>query len=238
MRSGEPRVSKNTIIDLSEIRAWLTRCIRERNFEALLVSVIRIVTVLWERNLALQTKVLGARNKPPSERLSTLQGQGVLPGFDRPLSKPSPERGEPDPPTKPERGNPDECRPNHPGRNGFPKHLPRVQRVNPMPEALRHCPKCGVEMSLAGQRKCSYLGVQPARLIVVGRNAWLFVGGDKFGHSAAALLSLIATCLLRSINPTAYLTWLFDRIERWKITELIQLAPWEYQKLQQKLLVA
>ena len=40
----------------------------------------------------------------------------------------------------------------------------------------------------------------------------LFAGGTEGAHRAAVLLGIIATCRRESVEPLAYLTWVFERV--------------------------
>jgi transposase len=59
----------------------------------------------------------------------------------------------------------------------------------------------------------------------LGRKNWLFLGSDDGGEANATFVSLIASCQLHAIEPTAYLRDLFCLLPRWKKSELLDLAP-------------
>ena len=76
---------------------------------------------------------------------------------------------------------------------------------------------------------------------VVGRKNWLFVGSDDAGSVNAAFVSLLASCQLHGIEPSAYLRDLLCLLPSWPIHRVLELAPlhWsetrEQQETQQRL---
>lgn len=60
---------------------------------------------------------------------------------------------------------------------------------------------------------------------VLDRKNFLFTGSNAGGKAIAILLSLIASAKRNKIDPRAYLTDLFTRINAMKISELTQLLP-------------
>ena len=58
----------------------------------------------------------------------------------------------------------------HPGRRPLPDYdyLPRNEILNPVPDALRTCPKCDrlMHLHLLGHERCEILNVIPAEFVV------------------------------------------------------------------------
>jgi transposase len=71
------------------------------------------------------------------------------------------------------------------------------------------------------------------RRISLGRKNWLFCGSDVGAEDAMAWLSLLATCILRGIEPWSYLKWLLERLPGWDQRHLQDLSPWAFQQSQQ-----
>ena len=61
--------------------------------------------------------------------------------------------------------------------------------------------------------------------IATGRKAWLFVGSDDHGQSAASHFSLIASCRLHRLDPEAYLRDLYRVLPHWPKDRYLELAP-------------
>jgi len=61
--------------------------------------------------------------------------------------------------------------------------------------------------------------------IATGRKAWLFVGSDDHGQSAAHLFSLVSSCRLHGLDPEAYLRDLFRVLAHWPKDRHLELAP-------------
>ncbi len=66
------------------------------------------------------------------------------------------------------------------------------------------------------------------RRIAVGRNNWLFAGSDAGGERAAVIYTVLGTCRLHDIDPSA---WLRDVLEKlasgWKQGRIAELLPRE-----------
>jgi hypothetical protein len=60
---------------------------------------------------------------------------------------------------------------------------------------------------------------------VLSRKNFLFIGSDAGGKAMAINLSFIVSCKRNNINPVAYLTDVFTRINSMKTSELDQLLP-------------
>jgi transposase len=64
------------------------------------------------------------------------------------------------------------------------------------------------------------------RALVLGRKNYLFAGSDAGGERAANIYSLIGTCLLNGIDPSAYLRHVFEHIADHPINRIETLLPW------------
>jgi hypothetical protein len=60
---------------------------------------------------------------------------------------------------------------------------------------------------------------------VLGRKAWLFMGSEHGGETAATMFSLTATCRRLHINPLAYLTDIFERLPTCDLNDRESLWP-------------
>jgi transposase len=61
--------------------------------------------------------------------------------------------------------------------------------------------------------------------VATGRKAWLFVGSDDHGQTAAHLFSIVASCRLHNLDPEAYLRDLFRVLAHWPKDRYLELAP-------------
>jgi transposase len=61
--------------------------------------------------------------------------------------------------------------------------------------------------------------------IATGRKAWLFVGSDDHGQSAAHHFTLVASCRLHRLDPEAYLRDLYRVLPHWPRDRYLELAP-------------
>jgi transposase len=64
------------------------------------------------------------------------------------------------------------------------------------------------------------------RPLVLGRRNFLFAGSDAGGDRAANIYSLIGTCLLNRIDPSAYLRHVLECIGEHPINRIEELLPW------------
>jgi len=64
------------------------------------------------------------------------------------------------------------------------------------------------------------------RPLALGRKNHLFAGSEDGGHYGAALYSIMGTAKLNGIDPKAYLTAVFKRINNTPINQVDQLLPW------------
>ena len=150
--------------DLSEVRAWLERMVHALKFVELVAAVLSLVVRMRDINAELLRQLTHLRRKRPrSETLKRLERQLLLPlnGIVATTS------------TKPEdkeRSNTKKSRKGrHPGRAAPPAHLQRVPVPNPVPAAMRICPRCGAQMQTVGHSSCLTLNVIPARIVVEER---------------------------------------------------------------------
>ncbi|HEX7487299.1 MAG TPA: IS66 family transposase [Anaeromyxobacteraceae bacterium] len=69
----------------------------------------------------------------------------------------------------------------------------------------------------------------------IGRKNWIFLGSDDGGEVNATFVSLLASCQLHEIEPSAYLRDLLCLIPSWPARRVLELAPayWQ-QTLQQQ----
>ena len=67
------------------------------------------------------------------------------------------------------------------------------------------------------------------RGLAIGRRNWLFVGSEQGGHTAATILTLIASAIRHSLDPFAYLRDLLRRLPTIAKTELVTLLPNRWQ---------
>ena len=63
------------------------------------------------------------------------------------------------------------------------------------------------------------------RSIAVGRKAWLFFGSGDHAQAAANLFSLIASCVLHSLDAEAYLADIIRVLPYWPTDRYLELAP-------------
>jgi hypothetical protein len=63
----------------------------------------------------------------------------------------------------------------------------------------------------------------------ITRKNSLFAGSDGGGRTWATIATLLQTCRMNSVNPTAWLTPILERIaNQWPSTEIDALMPWNY----------
>ena len=66
------------------------------------------------------------------------------------------------------------------------------------------------------------------RGIALGRKSWLFCGSDRGGQRAAAMYSLIMTCKLNGVDPSAWLADVLARIATHPAHRIDELLPWNW----------
>lgn len=64
----------------------------------------------------------------------------------------------------------------------------------------------------------------------IGRKNWLFLGSDDAGDVNATFVTLLASCQLHEIEPSAYLRDLLCLIPSWPARRVLELAPAYWQK--------
>jgi transposase len=69
------------------------------------------------------------------------------------------------------------------------------------------------------------------RGLAIGRRNWLFVGSEQGGHTAATILTLIASATRHSLDPFAYLRDLLSRLPTTADTDLVTLLPNRWQPI-------
>ena len=67
------------------------------------------------------------------------------------------------------------------------------------------------------------------RGIAIGRKNWLFVGSERGGHTAAAILTLITSAIRHQLDPFAYLRDLLRRLPTTTQRDLVNLLPNRWQ---------
>ena len=66
------------------------------------------------------------------------------------------------------------------------------------------------------------------RPIGIGRKNWLFAGADTGAETLARAMTVIETAKLNGLDPLAYLTGIFGRIQDHKVSRLDELLPWNW----------
>ena len=66
------------------------------------------------------------------------------------------------------------------------------------------------------------------RPIGIGRKNWLFAGADTGAETLARAMTIIETAKLNDLDPLAYLTDIFGRIQDHKVNRLDELLPWNW----------
>jgi len=117
-------------------------------------------------------------------------------------------------------------------------HLPRAFEGTPFYKALNYA----LNQRIALQR---FLGdgrlpihnnasERALRRHAIGRKNWLFLGNDEAGHTNARLVTLLASCALHDVEPRAYLRDLFCLLPVWPKTEILDLAPLNWNETSQR----
>jgi hypothetical protein len=70
-------------------------------------------------------------------------------------------------------------------------------------------------------------GVRP---LALGRKNYLFCGSHEAAKRTAIIYSLLGTCKINGINPTEWLTDVFNRIPDCKVNDLHLLLPDHWMK--------
>ena len=61
--------------------------------------------------------------------------------------------------------------------------------------------------------------------VATGRKAWLFVGSDDHGASAANHFTLVSSARLANLDPETYLRDLYRVLPHWPRDRYLELAP-------------
>jgi transposase len=72
-------------------------------------------------------------------------------------------------------------------------------------------------------------GVRP---LALGRKNYLFCGNHEAARRTAIIYSLLGTCKINSINPTQWLTDVFNKILDTKVNDITKLLPQEWEIIQ------
>ena len=68
------------------------------------------------------------------------------------------------------------------------------------------------------------------RPFALGRKNWLFVGDEQGGTASSIIYSLIASAKANNLEPSKYLQYLFDNINKTEQKNLIYLLPHKINK--------
>jgi transposase len=77
---------------------------------------------------------------------------------------------------------------------------------------------------------CNNISENALRREVKGRVNWLFVGSDEAAEVNTTFVSLLASCQMHGIEPTAYLRDLFCLLPSWPARRVLELAPVNWQQ--------
>jgi transposase len=159
--------------DLADVRAKLQAMAAEGRVDALIELVMSLLIRVREENTGLAARLQSAlrmlygrkSEKVSAEQLS-LMLDALGPEAPDAAREAVKEESEPPPPSTPP--NPDPKPPRlHKGRGALPEHLPRRQRIIPVPEAERRCAGCGAEKTCIGHIRSEILDFVPAQFVVV-----------------------------------------------------------------------
>ena len=114
----------------------------------------------------------------------------------------------------------------------IPGHLPQ----SPMRQAINYTLGLWKELNVYLQDGRlpidNNLAEQAIRPIALGRKNWLFLGSETGGHTAAVLMSFVATCHKNKINTWRYLKDVLQRIQSHPASRLEELLPDQWQQNQ------
>jgi transposase len=71
------------------------------------------------------------------------------------------------------------------------------------------------------------------RCVALGRRNWTFAGSDAGGRRAAAIYSLIATCKLNDVDPSAWLADVLAKLPDHPAHRVSELLPWAWKARQE-----
>lgn len=60
---------------------------------------------------------------------------------------------------------------------------------------------------------------------VVGRKNWMFAGSEGGAEAAAAMYSVVGSCLLQGVDPWVYLRDVLPKLLDWPVNRLLELSP-------------
>jgi transposase len=60
---------------------------------------------------------------------------------------------------------------------------------------------------------------------VVGRKNWMFAGSEGGAEAAAAMYSIVGSCLLQGVDPWVYLRDVLPKLSDWPVNRLLELSP-------------
>lgn len=114
------------------------------------------------------------------------------------------------------------------------KELPRISGKSKLAEAIRYATsrRAALERFLADGRTeiDSNIVERAIRPQTIVRKNALFAGSDGGGSTWATIATLLQTAKMNSVDPLAWLTQTLDRIaNRWPISQIDQLMPWNHQ---------
>jgi transposase len=119
------------------------------------------------------------------------------------------------------------------------EHLPGHLPQSPMRQAINYTLGLWKELNVFLQDGRlpidNNLSEQAIRPIALGRKNWLFLGSENGGHTAAVLMSFVATCHKNKINTWKYLKDVLQRIQAHPASRLDELLPDKWQALQSKI---
>jgi transposase len=157
-----PTITSPSAPELGEVRAWLEQMIKAVRFVEMITAVLALITRMRDLNAELVQQLTHMRRaRPKSETLARLERQHVLPFMIAitPAAKPTGA-------AEGEEGKKRRKRGKSLGRSPLPAHLERVVILNPVPPALRICPRCGRMMTTVGHDVCESLEFIPGRMVV------------------------------------------------------------------------
>jgi len=88
-----------------------------------------------------------------------------------------------------------------------------------------------VRYVIDGRYKIDNNGVENGvRPLALGRKNYMFCGNHEAANRTAIIYSLLGTCKINNVNPTEWLTDVFNRIQDCKMNDLHQLMPDNWRK--------
>jgi transposase len=76
------------------------------------------------------------------------------------------------------------------------------------------------------------------RCVAIGGANWTFAGSDAGGQRAAAIYTLIQTCVLNDVVPQAWLAYVLANLPDHPAKRIDQLLPWNWKVRQQAIVTA